>query len=160
MSCWKSVLIGVSMGWTRRPRFLLTQLFAAMIVLAFSASAPAQTIIGTVRSQVLDPSGAVVPNARVNMTDQKTGVAVKITTSSASRYSLPSLIPGLSEVDVERGGFENFSKRDISVVANQDNAADARLELDSATRSRTDFGCLGVLRTRRISLSAHAIGRI
>jgi outer membrane receptor protein involved in Fe transport len=137
MLFWMSVivLVGVSLRWFRRPRFFLANLFATTIVLALSASVSAQTITGTLRGQILDPSGAVVPNADVTVTNQETGVAVKITTTSAGTYSLPSLIPGLYEIVVKGSGFKNFSKRDIGVVANQDNVADAQMELGSASET-------------------------
>jgi outer membrane receptor protein involved in Fe transport len=135
MDCWKSVIANVLLTRFCRPQLSSAKLLAATILLAFSASTPAQTITGTLRGQVLDPTGAVVPNASVTVTNQETGVAVKITTTSAGTYSLPSLIPGLYEILVEASGFKNFSKKDISVIANQDNGADAQLELGSATET-------------------------
>src|SRR5713226_3560227 len=103
------------------------------VALIFSVSTSAQRITGTLRGQVLDPSGAAVPDAQVSATNQETGVSVKITTSSAGTYSFPSLIPGAYKVSVEAKGFKNFLKTDVSVIANQDNVADAHLDLGVAT---------------------------
>src|SRR5260370_28868066 len=101
--------------------------------LIFAMPVAAQRITGTLRGQVLDPSGAAVPDAQVTATNQETGVSVKITTTSAGTYSFPSLIPGVYKVEVEAKGFKNFLKTEVSVLANQDNVADARIDLGVAT---------------------------
>src|SRR5438270_6999999 len=103
------------------------------LALIFSMPAAAQRITGTLRGQVFDPTGAAVPGAQVTAMNQETGVSVKITTTSAGTYSFPSLIPGLYKVGVEAKGFKNFLATDISVIANQDNVADAHLDLGVAT---------------------------
>ncbi|OLB38856.1 MAG: hypothetical protein AUH11_05710 [Acidobacteria bacterium 13_2_20CM_57_17] len=111
-------------------------LYSALILgLALVLSMPmaAQRITGTLRGQVLDPSGAAVPDAQVTATNQETGVSVKITATSAGTYSFPSLIPGLYKVEVEAKGFKSFVKTDVNVVANQDNVADAHVDLGVAT---------------------------
>ncbi|HKW34419.1 MAG TPA: TonB-dependent receptor [Candidatus Acidoferrum sp.] len=100
-----------------------------------SGSAFGQGTTGTLRGQVLDPAGAVVPNAEVTVTNQETGVSVKVTTTSAGTYALPSLIPGLYKINVEAKGFKSFVKKDVSVIANQDNVADAQVELGAATET-------------------------
>src|SRR5882762_3618838 len=103
------------------------------LALIFSMPAAAQRITGTLRGQVLDPSGAAVPDAQVTATSQETGVSVRIMATSAGTYSFPSLIPGLYKVSVEAKGFKNFLVTDVSVVSNQDNVADAHLDLGIAT---------------------------
>src|SRR5437660_11128870 len=111
-------------------------LYSALILglaLVFSMPMAAQRITGTLRGQVLDPSGAAVPDAQVTATNQETGVSVKVTTTSAGTYSFPSLIPGTYKVEVEAKGFKNFLKTEVSVIANPDNVADARMDLGVAT---------------------------
>src|SRR5882672_10594813 len=103
------------------------------LALIFSMPAAAQRITGTLRGQVLDPSGAAVPDAQVTAANQETGVSVKVTTTSAGTYAVPSLIPGLYKVSVEAKGFKSFLLRDVNVSANQDNVADAKLDLGVAT---------------------------
>src|SRR5437899_3618683 len=110
-------------------------LLVTATALLFSASAFAQRTTGTLRGQVLDPAGAVVPNAEVTVTNQETGVSVKVTTTSAGTYALPSLIPGVYKISVEAKGFKSFMKKDVSVIANQDNVADAQVELGIATET-------------------------
>jgi len=76
-----------------------------------------------------------VANAQVTVTNQQTGVTVTITTTSAGTYELPSVLPGLYRVSVEAKGFRNLVKKDLPVLADQDNVADAQLELGSASET-------------------------
>ncbi|HTP67319.1 MAG TPA: TonB-dependent receptor [Dongiaceae bacterium] len=96
------------------------------------APASAQKTTGTLRGQVLDPQDAAVPDAEVTITNQETGVSVKVITTSAGTYTLPSVLPGLYRVSIEAKGFRGFVRHDITVLANQDNVADAKLELGTA----------------------------
>ena len=71
-------------------------LYSALILglaLVFSMPMAAQRITGTLRGQVLDPSGAAVPDAQVTATNQETAVLLKVATTSAGTHSLPTLLP-------------------------------------------------------------------
>jgi len=111
----------------------ISLLLVTALMLLLSNPAFAQRTTGTLRGQVLDPTGAVVPDAPVTITNQETGVTVKVTTTSAGTYTVPSLIPGLYKISVEAKGFKSFLLKDINVSANQDNVADAKLDLGVAT---------------------------
>ena len=82
---------------------------------------------------MLDPQSAAVPDAEVTVINQETGVGIKVKTTSAGTYSLPALIPGLYKVTVDAKGFRTFVTTDVNVAANQDNVADARLDLGVAS---------------------------
>src|SRR5258708_919101 len=77
--------------------------------------------------------GAGVPNARVTATNQDTGVSISIETTSAGTYDFPSVLPGKYTVTVEAAGFTRVVKVGVPVLADQDNVADAKLELGTAT---------------------------
>jgi Carboxypeptidase regulatory-like domain/TonB dependent receptor len=107
-----------------------------VLVCVFAANtASAQRTTGTLRGQILDPSGAAVPDAQVVVTNQDTGVKTTVTTTSAGTYELPSLLPGLYRISVDAKGFKGYVRKDVTVLANQDNVADARVELGAATET-------------------------
>ncbi len=159
MNCERATRSGWQGTWLTCFRSLIFLLLAA--ALAFSGSTFAQGTTGTLRGQVLDPAGAVVPNAEVTVTNQETGIAVKVTTTSAGTYSLPSLIPGLYKISMEAKGFKSFVKKDVSVIANQDNVADAQVELGAATETIEVTGGAVEVQTTSSSLNnsfdSHAI---
>src|SRR2546425_1797757 len=114
-------------------RSLIFVLLAAALALAFSGSTLAQSTTGTLRGQVLDPTGAAVANAQVTATNMGTGVSIKIAATSAGTYSFPSILPGRYTVTVETSGFKKYVKNEVIVLADKDNVVDAQLELGVAT---------------------------
>jgi outer membrane receptor protein involved in Fe transport len=125
-----------SLGWSnalgctaRRIGMLVTAL--VMIVAPVSG----QTTTGALRGQVLDTSHSAVAAAQVSVTNQQTGVATEVTTTSAGTYDLPNIIPGLYTVQVQAPGFRSIVKKDVLVVANQDNVADFSLEIGSVAET-------------------------
>jgi len=116
------------------PSLLWTMLVTAGILL-MAHSAWSQAATGILRGQVLDPQGAVVPSAQLTVVNQATGVTQKLVTSSAGTYSLPSVLPGSYTVTVSAPGFKNFVRKDVPVLANQDNVADATLQVGTASET-------------------------
>ena len=112
-----------------------TLALVAVFCLLTGTGAFGQRTTGRLRGQILDPSGGAVANAQVTVANQQTGVTVTITTTSAGTYELPSVLPGLYRVSVEAKGFRNLVKKDLPVLADQDNVADAQLELGSASET-------------------------
>jgi len=119
----------------RQRRNLRQQLPAAVVcvLLLLTISAFGQSTTGTLRGQVLDPQGATVANAEVKVANQETGVVSNTATSSAGTWNVPSLLPGKYSVSVEAEGFRGFVRRDVVVLADRDNIADAQLQVGTAT---------------------------
>src|SRR2546421_275255 len=110
-------------------------LLLAVAVLALCNPALAQRTTGSLRGQVLDPQGAAVANAKVTVTNQATGVVQSAQTTSAGTWNFPSILPGKYTVSVEGTGFKGFAKKDVTVMADQDNVADAQLQLGVASET-------------------------
>src|SRR2546430_13221596 len=106
-----------------------------VLILVFSGPAFSQSTTGRLRGQILDPAGAVIANGRVTATNEETGVSVESTTTSAGTYDFPSVLPGKYRVAVEISGFKKFVKSGVVVLADQDNVADAKLELGATTET-------------------------
>src|SRR5215472_7564421 len=135
MNCEKTMRVEACRYRLNRFGGIVFALLVVATALFFSASAFAQGTTGTLRGQVLDPAGAAVANAQVTATNKETGVSTKIITTSAGTYSFPSILPGKYSVIVEVSGFKKYIKNDVTVLADQDNVADAQLELGTATES-------------------------
>ncbi|MFN7921558.1 MAG: carboxypeptidase regulatory-like domain-containing protein [Bryobacteraceae bacterium] len=110
----------------------LTLAFAA---LALSAGfAVAQTITGTITGTVVDPQGAVIPNAKVTATNTGTNVAFSGTTNAAGLYNLLFLPVGTYNVTVEGQGFKKSQVGPFALAVNQTARVDVRLELGDTTQ--------------------------
>ena len=90
----------------------------------------AQTASGTLRGVVSDPSGAVVPQARISLTTPQ-GQSVAATTSNRDGvYELKGIAPGSYNVDATAKGFSAFGREGVTVVAGQAQKLDIPLEIE------------------------------
>src|SRR5688572_23533738 len=105
-----------------------------VIVMMLSVGiAGAQTIDGTLRGEVTDPSGAVVAGAKVTATNVGTNVSVAATTNTSGTYNIPNLLPGTYTVTVEAGGFGAYTREQVQVRTNQITEVNPRLVVAGAT---------------------------
>src|SRR5260370_39832639 len=71
-----------------------------LLLVSFPSGLHAQALSG-ITGTVADASGAVVPNAKVTVTNQATQVASHAVTSSAGTYTPTDFIPGPYTLQVE-----------------------------------------------------------
>src|SRR5207244_8854673 len=76
----------------------------SMIVLATLALAQTQTY-GTITGTIQDPSGRLVPGAKVTATNKATGQTETAVTNNVGRYVLTNLPTGTYDVAAEKEGF-------------------------------------------------------
>ena len=93
------------------------------------------TDLGTIRGTVTDPSGAVVPNARIVVTDLGTNLTRELTTNAEGDYEASALRSGSYKVTVSAPGFGNFEITAITLNAGDAVRADARLTTATATQT-------------------------
>src|ERR1700692_3061653 len=89
----------------------------------------AQTDTGRILGSVSDPSGAIVPNAAVVVTDVDRGTSRNLTTNEAGEYLAPNLVAGQYVVRASAPGFKSIERRDIRVAV----ASDVRVDLTLQT---------------------------
>jgi len=80
-------------------------------------------IVGVLR----DPTGAVVPGAKVEVKSQATGYTKFVTTSLAGRFAFDGLPAGRYDATIIVSGFQIVIIRDISVVAGKETTANVTL---------------------------------
>ncbi|HZN11288.1 MAG TPA: TonB-dependent receptor, partial [Blastocatellia bacterium] len=117
------------------------------------APALAQTTSTTILGTVTDGSGAVIPNAKVTVTNTRTGVKREHTASSTGDYSFPLLDVGDYDVAVDAAGFTSEVRRGIVLQINEKLRVDFTLQVGSTTERvevraetaqlRTDEATLG-----------------
>ncbi len=83
-----------------------------LLALVFAAlSAPAQSgNAGAVRGTVTDPSGAVVPNATVHLTNSVSGFDQTTSTDATGQFSFPNVPFNPYRIDVSAKGFARLSQ--------------------------------------------------
>ena len=102
---------------------------AALALFLSGAAAVAQTITGSVRGTVTDPSGAVVAGATVTVTNTGTSVTTQTITDKSGLYNVEFLVLGNYTVTVTAPGFESASVGPFVVQIDQIVTADAKLQV-------------------------------
>jgi hypothetical protein len=99
-----------------------------VFVLLATVSLSAQTFRGTILGTVTDPSGAVVPGAKVTVKNTGTGLERSTETSADGSYSLPELPIGTYTVTVTQSGFQTFVATGVTVDVASDRRVDAAMK--------------------------------
>jgi hypothetical protein len=89
----------------------------ALTFLLLSSLALAQRDLGTLTGTVSDPTGAAVPNAKVTITEDATGVVYDVVTGANGEYTRPLLKPGTYTLTVEAAGFRKAEQKNVIVTA-------------------------------------------
>ena len=113
----------------RRLRVLLTLLVAG------AASLFAQSERGTITGSVSDTSGAVIPSAKITITNQSTNTSSTVETNGAGEYTVPSLQPGNYTVRGEMEGFRPAEIKGLTLDAAQTVRASLILEVGTSTQA-------------------------
>lgn len=91
---------------------LATAMGAAIVcvltALTISPCVYAQSNVGSVRGIVQDPTGAVIPNVPIVLTNAATGVQQKAQSNDAGIYVFPSVNPGFYRLEAESPGMARF----------------------------------------------------
>src|SRR6266550_8154610 len=104
-----------------------------LTLLATCAMTFAQSDLASVNGVVRDPSGAVIPDAKITLRNEATAVELKTATSAAGNYSITSLPAGNYTLTVEASGFKRFEQSRNIVVSNVTATLDATLTLGAAS---------------------------
>lgn len=106
-----------------------------LLTLVFAGWALAQSFLGSITGVVVDPTGSVVPNARVEATDVTRGISHTATTNNEGRYAFPALTPGTYVVNVGLEGFKSVKSSQLILTAQQTVRFDATLEIGTSAQS-------------------------
>ncbi len=116
------------------PRYLISTV--ALLVWAWGLGLPtwAQTTRGTITGTVTDASGAVVPGAKITVTQIDTGYTYTTTTSNEANYVVPNLFPARYRVEAEMQGFEKTVIEPLQLHANETLAVNPVLKVGAVTQ--------------------------
>lgn len=96
-------------------KFARTALFLICAACLLPAGAFAQTNEGSITGNVLDPSGATVPNATITATSRGTGAVYHAVSSSAGSFSIGNVRIGAYDISVTAPGFQTNSIQGVVV---------------------------------------------
>jgi beta-lactamase regulating signal transducer with metallopeptidase domain len=115
-----------------RPRARISTV--ALMLVAAAAIAAAQTF-NTFSGSLVDPQGAVLPGARVTVSNEQRQIRYEVPTMSTGEFTLPGLSPGDYVVEVQLPGFQAY--RGTVTIRGEDVRRDLTLQVGTLNESIT-----------------------
>ncbi len=107
------------------------------IVALLAAPMVAQKTSGTLRGVVTDPSGAVLANVPVVVTNTETGVERTVTTNTQGEYVAPELTVGTYKVTVKAPNFKESVSTNIDLHTSSTQVLNVQLQVGSTSEQVT-----------------------
>lgn len=134
----------------RNRNFLIVP--CALLLALIGTLAFAQTSTSRITGTVTDPTGAVLPNARVTAKNEATGVALTAVTNSAGAYSFEAVQVGSYEIRVEAQGFRTYAGTQNVLTVGAPLVVDAAMQVGAATEVVSVQGSYEKLATTNAAL--------
>ncbi len=90
-------------------------LLVALLPMGLAAQVTSSALSGT----VVDAAGAVVPGARVTLTNEGNGFVRTVSTTNEGFFSFPDLTPATFTLSVEVKGFKQYRQTGIPINADE-----------------------------------------
>ena len=115
-----------------RTRALLLALLFSLLAVNAHAQFKA-----SLQGTVTDPNGAAVAGAKVNITEQSTGLSRETLTSDQGFYRISELPPGRYTVTVQAAGFKQSISKDVDVKAEEPRGFDVTVQVGAVQEEVT-----------------------
>ncbi len=114
-------------------------------------SVSAQTNTGIISGRITDPTGAVVPNAQITVTNTDTNVDAASETNTDGLFRAPSLTPGPYKVTVSAAGFKKQVRDGLTLRIGENLNVEMKLEVGAVSESVEVTSALPLLETQTSS---------
>jgi carboxypeptidase family protein/TonB-dependent receptor-like protein len=118
-------------------RGFAVSLSIGLLCLALAVPAHSQSIFGTILGTVTDPSGAVVPNAVITVTNEGENISREVRSDAQGNYRAENMKAGIYTVSAKAGGFKDLAFTDIRLDARQTVRTDIKLTMGSTEEKVT-----------------------
>ena len=133
-------------------RFLFLALAVPVMFVLTSVSLHAQADTGSIQGTIKDPSGAVIPNAKVTLTNEGTNLALTVTAGGDGGYIFSAVKIGIYSVSAEIQGFAKAIQPHITLNIQQQLVVDLTLKPGMVTQTIEVTGAPPALQTQNASL--------
>ena len=107
-----------------------------IFLLAVNQQSFGQDVNASLSGSVTDPSGAVIPGAKVTLINEASGARQDFQTDAGGEYNFRNLPPGIYDLSVTAPAFESFVRKGIELAVNQNARVDVKLTVGTARPDR------------------------
>jgi hypothetical protein len=109
----------------------------AVVAVCLATPGLGQTIFGTILGTVTDPSGAVMPNMVITVTNQGENISRDVRSDTQGNYQAENMKEGLYTLTVQAEGFRELTVNDVRLTARQTVRADLKLVVGTKAENVT-----------------------
>src|SRR5713226_3275195 len=109
-----------------------------------------QAINGSIRGRVTDATGAAVPQAKIDISNDGTGFSRSVETNGEGYYVSPNLPLGTYTVTIQKAGFEAQRHPGVALNAGTEAVIDGALKVGEVTTSVEVSGGAPVIEPSRV----------
>src|SRR5580700_10860856 len=129
-----------------------------LLISLFAAITFAQTITATISGTVKDSSGAVLPNAQIQVLNQDTGIARTLQTDAAGHYAALLLPLGNYQVTATAQGFQTEVRSGIELTVGREAVVDMAMAVGAMTQKVEVTGEAAVVNTTSATVEGLVTG--
>ncbi len=118
-----------------------------------SMLALAQRDLGTITGTITDASGAGVPNAKITIKQDATGVSYDTATNDTGTFTRPALTPGTYTVSAVAPGFQKSQQGNVLVTPGEPVAVNLALKVGNASETVEVTAAAPLLQTESPAIS-------
>ena len=123
-----------------------------LVVFCLPLSLMAQLDRGEITGTVEDPTGAVVQNAKIVLTNNATNVSTTTSSTLTGTYVFQDLLPGQYTIEAQSGGFEKYVVHGVYVHVQQVLTVDVHLAQGNVEQSVTVNAAAPLLETENAAV--------
>ncbi len=142
-------------GKLRQVRFACLLMSAVFGVMSGGLPGFGQVFTATVTGVVTDPSGQVVPNATVTLTNTSNNETRTASSGGNGNYTVSQLLPGTYELSAQAAGFKRYVRQGVILNANDTAELKVNLEVGSTSETVEVSAAAPLLDTQTADQSVH-----
>ena len=136
-----------------KPDKMLYRVLIVLFLALTSSTALMAQATGSIVGNVTDRTGAVIPDAKITLTNLATNETKVAKSGSNGEHQFLQLIPGNYKLTVEKAGFQQFVVQPVQVTVGNASRADVALQIGSETQTIEVTSQTALLNTQTSSLS-------
>jgi hypothetical protein len=117
--------------------FFVAALFFACFLVSGVTPSVAQTVSGTIVGTATDPTGAVIPNATIVVTDVSKGTSQTVQSNASGNYTVSRLIPDNYTIKATAQGFSPAEADNVTVSAGSTQQVNLTFQTEGTTQTIT-----------------------
>lgn len=124
---------------------LTVSISAGLLQIVTPSAIQAQATSGNLAGFVKDSSGAAVPNVKLTVRNEATGVSTSTTSNGQGEYRAENLLPGIYDITATATGFSIANVKGVTIALNATATRDITLNVGSSNTVVEVSGAAGVV---------------